>query len=88
MSTKILIELIIDGDASDAHHVVDMILDAGLLQDAINEHDCDDAGPLHVTNAIVIDSETPARMSTCGKCGNEYPCDEKGNGDCAACYDP
>lgn len=85
---KITIELEIEGDAVDAYHVVNEILDIGMLQDAINEHEAD-AGPLRVTSATVHSSTTHARrVSTCGRCGNTYPCDEKGNGDCVACYDP
>jgi hypothetical protein len=48
----ITITLEIDGYQSDAEHVVDSLLDAGFLQDAINDHDAD-AGPLHVTAATI-----------------------------------
>lgn len=53
MLTKILIELEIDEQTpGDARFVVDSILDAGVLQDAINDHDSD-AGPLRVVSAII-----------------------------------
>lgn len=53
----IVIRLEVEGDPSDALHVVDSLLDAGFLQDAINEHDVDDAGELHVTSALVAVGE-------------------------------
>lgn len=49
----LVIELEIDGDPSDAFDVVDGLLDAGFLQDAINDHDRD-AGPLHVVSAVAV----------------------------------
>lgn len=49
---KIIVELEIDGDPADAYHVVDSLLDGGVFQDAINEHDFD-AGELRVTRATV-----------------------------------
>ena len=50
---KLHILLDVDGAANDALNVVDTLLDNGLLQDAINDHECDDAGPLHVRSALV-----------------------------------
>ena len=47
------IELLIDGDSDDAYHVVDGLLDNGHVQDAINDHDFDDCGPLRVVSAVV-----------------------------------
>lgn len=52
MKTTVIVKLEIDGSASDAFHVVDSLLDAGFFQDAINEHDVEDCGPLHVTSAM------------------------------------
>lgn len=57
MKTRITVVLDIEGDANDASHVVDSLLDAGFFQDAINEHDVDDCGELHVTSAIVTTTE-------------------------------
>jgi len=48
----VIVRLVIEGDASDAAYVVGEALDAGHLQDAINEHDCE-AGPLRVVSATV-----------------------------------
>ncbi len=42
----------------DALQIVDNLLDAGLLQDAINVHD-GDAGPLHVEVAVVRELRQP-----------------------------
>jgi len=52
----VLIRLEIEGRQEDAEEVVDRLLDAGALQDAINDHDVEGCGPLHVTSAVV---ETP-----------------------------
>jgi hypothetical protein len=53
MLTKILIELEIEEQTpGDARFVVDAILDSGVLQDEIHEHDSD-AGPLCVVSAVV-----------------------------------
>jgi hypothetical protein len=51
-TTKILIELEIEGDPQDAYHVVDAMLDNGCPQDDINDHEHDDAGPLRVKSAV------------------------------------
>jgi hypothetical protein len=70
MKTKITIELEIDGDQADAEHVVDALLDAGFLQDAINDHDFD-AGALHVTQTTCFAEQStlvPARCT--GGCGD------------------
>ncbi len=53
MTTRIIVELDIEGDRVDAAEVVDRLLDAGFFQDSINEHDVDGAGPLHVKSAII-----------------------------------
>lgn len=50
---KLRIELEIEGDRDDAHHVVDTLLDNGVLQDAINEHEVADCGSLRVKVAVV-----------------------------------
>jgi hypothetical protein len=51
----IVIELEIDGDASEAYDVVDRLLDAGTIQDLIHEYAEDmDRGPLLVTGAIAV----------------------------------
>ena len=49
---KVIIELEIKGDAEDALTVVENLLDNGVPQDSINDHDCEDAGELKVKNAI------------------------------------
>jgi hypothetical protein len=51
-TAKVVIHLEIEGSAADAYYVIDGILDAGFLQDAINEHDAD-CGVLHVRSAVV-----------------------------------
>lgn len=50
-TTKILIELEIEGDPQDAFNVVDTMLDNGDPQDGINTHEFPDAGPLRVKQA-------------------------------------
>jgi hypothetical protein len=55
--TKIRIDLVICATASDALHVVDALLDAGFLQDAVNDHDAD-AGPCRVMTAIARIDQT------------------------------
>lgn len=52
METTFVIRLTIEGDPDDAQRVLDDLLDAGVFQDPINDHDCDEAGPLHVLSAI------------------------------------
>jgi hypothetical protein len=54
VKTVILVRLVIEGEGYDASHVVDALLDAGFFQDAINDHDCDAAGPLHVVTADLV----------------------------------
>ena len=49
---KMIIELEIEGLEADATSVIDELLDSGLLQDAINDHEFD-AGPLLVKSALV-----------------------------------
>ena len=58
MSIRILVELVITGDAADALYVANEVLDDGIFQTAFNEHEYD-AGPLGVESAIVhiVDSE-------------------------------
>ncbi len=51
-SITVTIILQIRGDIADAQYVADAVLEAGCLQDAINDHDFD-AGPLHVQSAHV-----------------------------------
>jgi len=48
----VLIELVIEtkAPAVDVLHVVNMMLDAGVLQDAIADHDCE-ALPMRVTSS-------------------------------------
>jgi len=50
---EVHVVLQVRGSAGDTLHVVDALLDAGFFQDAINEHDVDDAGDLHVVSAVV-----------------------------------
>lgn len=52
--TTLTVVLEIEGDPTDVLHVVDSLLDAGFFQDAINDHDVDDAGPVHVKSAVVV----------------------------------
>lgn len=49
---RLIVELEIEGDEKNAYAVVDDILDGGVFQDAINDHD-GDAGPLRVKSAVV-----------------------------------
>lgn len=49
----LFIRLEIEGDPSDAFEVVDMLLDNGVPQDQINDHEHEDCGPLHVISAVV-----------------------------------
>jgi hypothetical protein len=58
----IVIELEIDGDEQDAADVVDRVLDTGILQDAINDHEFD-AGPVRVTSAVVV--VRPSKIPPC-----------------------
>jgi len=48
---KVIIELEIEGDLQDALDVVDALLENGVPQDEINDHEYPDRGPLHVTSA-------------------------------------
>lgn len=50
---RLRIDLEVEGDEQDALHVVDTLLDAGFFQDAINEHDVEDAGELRVKSIVV-----------------------------------
>lgn len=50
-SVKLVIELEIAGDAADALVVIDDLLDNGVIQDPINNHDHDDARQLKVVSA-------------------------------------
>lgn len=49
----VAIYLTIEGKLQDALEVVDALLDNGVPQDSINEHEVEGAGPLHVKSAIV-----------------------------------
>ena len=49
---RILVELVVEGDGADALQVVNGVLDEGVLQAAIYEHE-QDAGPLGVVSATV-----------------------------------
>jgi hypothetical protein len=59
---RVTIEMVIEGDLVDATHVVDLMLDAGFFQDAINDHDADDtnAGPLRVRSAVIQTAQEDA----------------------------
>jgi hypothetical protein len=61
--TRILVQLEIEGDPTDAYDVVDAVLDAGQFQDAINEHDLEGCGPLRVVVAAVLG------LDECADCG-------------------
>jgi hypothetical protein len=50
-TTRIVIELDIEGHPDDAEAIVNNMLDAGAFQDPINQHEEDDYGPLHVVSA-------------------------------------
>lgn len=54
MKTKVIIELLVDGDPSDVAQALDLALDEGVLQDAINEYE--DA-TLEVESAVVTTCE-------------------------------
>lgn len=59
---KIIIELEVECErAGDAFDVVESILDNGVLQDEINEHDVEDAGSIHVVSAICKDDSERER---------------------------
>lgn len=53
MKCKVVIELVIEGKYDDAYTVIDQLLDEGIPQDAINNHEMEDAGPLKVVSALV-----------------------------------
>lgn len=59
--STVAVKIRVVGNPGDAIHVVDALLDAGILQDAINDHDAD-AGPLRVESAVATIS-APARSS-------------------------
>ena len=50
--SKFIIEIEIDGDEDAASAAIDSALDAGVLQDYINDYDHDE-GPLEVSSAVV-----------------------------------
>lgn len=50
---SLTITLEIYGDSKDALEVVEALLDAGVPQDEINDHEHESAGPLHVRSAVV-----------------------------------
>lgn len=58
---RVAVELEIQGSADDAFTVIDGLLDNGFFQDAVSEHDHDEAGPLLVTSALVRPGESPHR---------------------------
>jgi len=86
MKTKVTIELEIEGYTTDAGYVVDQILDAGVLQDAISEHEYD-AGPLRVTQATSFAAESERVAAHCtGGCGDiEATSADLRAGRCPAC---
>jgi hypothetical protein len=51
--SKLVIEMEIEGDPQDAFDVVNAMLDNGDPQDTINNHENEEAGPLHVVSAVV-----------------------------------
>ncbi len=57
--TTLVITLVIEGNEDDTLQGVDDLLDAGLLQDAINDHDSD-AGPLRVLTALCRLGDRPS----------------------------
>lgn len=50
---RIVIEMEIEGEYEDAYAVIDALLDNGIPQDEINNHENEDAGPLKVLSASV-----------------------------------
>ena len=50
-TTRIVIELDIEGHPDEAEAIVNNMLDAGAFQYPINQHEEDDYGPLHVVSA-------------------------------------
>lgn len=53
---KLTIELLIEGGKNDAQTVVEEMLDQGVIQDWINDHELD-AGELHVESAMLATVE-------------------------------
>ncbi len=51
MKTKLIVEITIAGDPSDAYQVLNKVLDSGVLQDAINDYESDGA-KLRVTSIM------------------------------------
>lgn len=51
---KVAIEIVLDGEPSDAVSVVDRVLDAGIFQDAINDWEVDGTCPAHVKSATIV----------------------------------
>lgn len=63
---KLVVELEIEAeDASDAYELVNDVLDNGVFQEAINDHDSESCGPLHVTSCVCRQAEEPC--VACGK---------------------
>jgi hypothetical protein len=62
MRTAVLLSLIIDGTASDATEVIERLLDNGVFQDPINQHDLDGCGSLHVVSASIVLAEELAQV--------------------------
>lgn len=87
--TRYYVIMDVEGDPDDAYTAIDGQLEAGAFQDAINEaHQWrDDAKPVSVKMAIVRTdpADIPESVSTCGKCGGEYP-DPYGDADCPKCH--
>ena len=61
MTTRILIELVIQGETQDAFDVAERLLDNGQLQNLFNDEETADAGPLRVKSALVSDLEADLR---------------------------
>jgi hypothetical protein len=90
-TTKIIVELEIEGEPSDAESVVDSALDAGHLQDAINDHDCDGVGPLRVLSATcrVKPAGTRRDRKKCpGRISNGHADSTCAGNCCTACGGP
>lgn len=92
-TTRIIVEIEIEGDPLEALSVVDAALDAGHLQDAINDHDCDGVGPLRVLTATCRVKPAPlherrARARCPGRDHGQHIADVCAGNCCTACGGP
>ena len=60
--SRINIELTIDGDAEHAYRAIDHLLDAGVIQDAIDAVRVEGSRPVRVTGAIAVQVIIPRAL--------------------------